>query len=340
MHLLRKHLIGLVLLNGLAIVTFGQVNLSATWEIRYLATDETESATLELRDNWGDLTFTGPNSSGEGSFNGKKGRIQLLKEDNSSSRITFTYLEDYDLLVGMKKGTGAPVPLIASRPHQRSTAIQGTWYDATYDQFFITEQKNNRISGYYEPLNTHILGMIEGSEVNLSLSERKLGASIVAFLSIDGQELWVHAWGELSGSLHQVRKFKRVRGRQTAARPPGWLGARFNQSALKNGRAAQIVSNSNSPQAKGLCSDPRTMEVIDSWLALSLPFEAWSKARYDCWGRSAGIHPDGKIVAHEGPPLDLNDQTRAEYVLSRLHNTYSHELGYSLLQYVKFHLSN
>ncbi|MFA9475937.1 MAG: PAN domain-containing protein [Filomicrobium sp.] len=118
--------------------------------------------------------------------------------------------------------------------------------------------------------------------------------------------------------------------------PPGWIRTDGRQDCISGGftqsGGLSCVAPASIPD-QGLCADPRTQSVIDSWLSLTIP---WVGAQLDCWGRWYGRSQDGGAVTRNNCQQPETDgRSRCQYLLDHLSNNGSDQLGRTLLDYVR-----
>jgi hypothetical protein len=113
-------------------------------------------------------------------------------------------------------------------------------------------------------------------------------------------------------------------------RDPGWQYYERPSQRPKDG------GGGGGSQDRGLCADPRTLPIMDEWLANAIPAPS-GNYRFDSWARIIGENT-GTSVRNVNQPVDPYIwATRCDYLLSVAARLQSRNLG-TMLDYVRSRL--
>ncbi len=116
-------------------------------------------------------------------------------------------------------------------------------------------------------------------------------------------------WGEKDGPLRN-----------------SWSGTCQGGPPAVSGGFSGMCAHVSGTGGHGVCSDPRTEQLMNEWLSRAIPPQApGASLRYDCWGRAIGQARTGVITANQRP--DTDGRTRCNYLLDHSHLYHSSNMG-------------
>ena len=213
--------------------------------------------------------------------------------------------------------TAAP-PAGTSRPPgfapSCSAFFGGTW-NTNFGKMILTV-RGDEARGSYGSTKT-VSGRIRGNQLEGTwrYTNGRWGRFVFTH---DGRGGFSGRYGEKDGPMASTWKGS------CEATPPGAISS-GGPPAVSGGFSGMCAPVSGSG-GQGVCSDPRTEQLMNEWLSSAIPPQApGASLRYDCWGRAIGQARTGVITANQRP--DTDGRMRCNYLLDHSHLYHSSNMG-------------